>query len=400
MNAIAGKIKIFSVFFVAIALALFLTAPAFAQFDGALPGGTAATDAAMAAANGTKTEAWADVISLETVGKAFTNVFPDNIIGTLAANAQTKASGLRGLALSLTGALLLAYGLWAILLAMKDGKPVIDEVVERLIYGALIVFLINSYTIIVNDVLLLGNALIAKTGTTFGQAIAAYIVTFVGTGIKLIIKALMGVFSLNIITSAASLLILLMFAGIALKMLLDSLIEVFTIALTGPVYFAVAVTLGPLFIATMASPWTIRWFDQWINFVINAGTLTALLVIVLVTITTFFSSIFQAAASADAAGNGLAMAGQVIQYVALTAIAGKIIAQVPAMADGLLPGRTGAGGASKGAGASGAKALTSAAGTLKSQAGAGVSKAKEVVAARAAAGLKKAAEASIGLRGV
>ena len=244
----------------------------------------------------------------------------------------------------IAGSLALATILWIIVISLVKNESVLPGVTEELIYAIITAALLGWYAQIVNDIVGLGEWVLATTGGSLRQAVVGFVDGMMAKIIDVIVKGFQNVVSLKgwllggAIDWAISILLLL----VATYFMVIALLELIGVVLAGPVVIGIAVALGPLFIASFASQWTRRWFNQWINFFVNGAMLTAMVVVVLTLINNVVVRDIGLAPSGFLAGEALALA-------LLAAGMGKIFSSIPSLADGLFPGRTGAGSASAGA---------------------------------------------------
>lgn len=321
-----------------------------------------------------------EVESLRLIAQIIDRVLGRSAIDMFVGAAMPIASNLNGLAMSIAGALALIALLWALLIAIISKKSAFSAMMEPVIFSALTAMLLANYGMIVGDVVALGQKAIAASGTSVGTAFTNFINTFLGSFINIFISVLnrfeftWGFFS--IVLEAVIALVILAGAGVLTLIAIKDIVAVF---LTGPIALGIGVAVGPLFIATLPMPATRRWFDQWINFLINASMLTALAVIVMVLIQTAILNTVQ--------GFMAGQTGTVGKLLALAMIAAslsKVFQAIPSFADALFPGRTGAG-----------SAMSSSPGNMIANAAQGAVKGASNVANgayKAAAGMQKAGQ--------
>lgn len=294
--------------------------------------------------------------SLYVIGGTIDRALGGNLVQNFKTSGLSIASGLMGGAKILGGALALAALLWEIILALIKGESTLPATTECLLYAVVTAALLGNYTQIVNDIVGLGTWLIGATGKTLGTATHDFIQSIYTKLIDVIVKAIENMSTINIVKLSASLIdavIAIFLIAIAAFFMIISLVELIGVVLAGPVVIGIAVALGPLFVATLASSWTRRWFSQWINFLVNGAMLTGLVVVVLMLVTGFITL------NVGAPSSGY-LSGEALMLALLAAGMGKIFSAIPSMADGLFPGRTSAGSAS-----AGAKVISAAAQTAK-----------------------------------
>lgn len=282
-----------------------------------------------------------EVESLRLIAEIIDSVLGRSAIDMFVSAAMPIASNLNGLAMSIAGALALIALLWALLIAIISKKSAFSAMMEPVIFSALTAMLLANYAMIVGDVVNLGQRAIAASGTSVGSAFTGFINTFLGSFINIFISVLdrfeftWGFFS--IVLEAVIALVILAGAGVLILIAIKDIVAVF---LTGPVALGIGVAVGPLFIATLPMPATRRWFDQWINFLINAAMLTALAVIVMVLIQNAILNTVQGFMTGETG-----TVGKLVAIAMIAASLSKVFQAIPSFADALFPGRTGAGSA-------------------------------------------------------
>lgn len=125
---------------------------------------------------------------------------------------------------------------------------------------------------------------------------------------------------------------LLIFTGIA---------EVAGLLLLGPFLFAVGVAFGPLFIATLVTPWTNDYFGKWLGFIVGSAFVTGVAGVVTTIAVTIFDPVLNAAAF-----NGDMVAVSLGTVAILIITLNSMLAQVPGIASALVPGTLGVKGGS------------------------------------------------------
>ena len=283
----------------------------------------------------------ADIESLKLVAGFIDSILGKNTIDMFVTSAIGIAGNLNEMAMGLAATFALIATLWAILMAMVSRQSVLTALVEPLIFATLTALLLANYSMIVNDVVSLGQHALAATGKTVGSAFTGFLDAFLKVFLDLFINTLKrfnsGWSFITIIFEAIVAFLILAAAGVLVLIALKDVIAVF---LTGPVALGIGVAVGPLLIATLPWPATKRWFDQWINFMINAAMLTALAVIVMVLIQ---GAIIQSVAGFAKGEDGTV--GKALAIALVAASLSKIFQAIPTFADALFPGRTGAGAA-------------------------------------------------------
>ncbi len=245
-------------------------------------------------------------------------------------------------ALTIAGALALMTLIWEITINMKDGKPLLEGVVETMMFCAVVMFLISKYTMIVDDLRGIGEYILQQVaGGDIGSAVSQFISTFLVKIFQMVSQSWAELTKLQSIFEIVDALLALVLSLAAFGFALMATVEILSVALVGPFTFALGIALGPFFVCTLVSSWTRRWFDQWINFMVNAACLTGILAIALAIIST--AVIAGSPVMSTATGNSLA--AEALGLALFASIMGKLISAVPNYADALFPGRTSAGSA-------------------------------------------------------
>lgn len=279
--------------------------------------------------------------SLTVIQSVIENLFGSgsgNLLEKFVASGLTIASGLNSVALPLAGALALASMLWHIMLAMANRKSATDAAIEGILFAVLTAFLIAQYASIVTSVVGFGQTILTSTGFNLGQAVTNFMNGFLAKFIDVIVKGFEAFGSVNWFLGATDILF-----GVALMVLacffaFMAMIELVGVLLIGPVVLGLAIAIGPIFIACLASTFTRRWFNQWFNFLINGAVLSAITVIVLTLLTQVVTL------GIGTIGQG-SVSGQAIAMALIAVGSAKIFSSIPGFADSILPGRTGAGSA-------------------------------------------------------
>lgn len=276
------------------------------------------------------------------------------------------ASGLGVVAKALAGVLALVSLVWAVLIAMASNQSSIDAAVESIIFATITAFLLFNYPSIVNDVMTLAASVSSSVGIGgVGEAVSEFIRGFFFVFVDTVVKGISGLSFTDWVLKAADLIVGVLLMLIACFFAFTALIELIGVLLIGPVVVGLAIAVGPIFVACIASPYTRRWFDQWLNFLIGGAFLSVITLIVL----TLLNAVVTVQITQDAGGS---LAGQALAVALLGMGCAKIFAAIPGLADSLFPGRTGAGKAvvsSKDMGQA-AKAVPAAAGAASSAGGA------------------------------
>lgn len=245
-------------------------------------------------------------------------------------------------ALAIAGALALMTITWELTMNMKDGKPLLEGVVETMMFCAIVMFLISKYALIVDDLRGIGEYIVQQVaGGDIGAAVSQFISTFLVKIFQMVSQSWAELTQLQSMFEIIDALLALVLSLAAFGFALMATVEILSVALVGPFTFALGIALGPFFVCTLVSSWTRRWFDQWLNFMVNAACLTGILAIALAIIST--AVIAGSQVMSTATGNSLA--AEALGLALFASIMGKLISAVPNYADALFPGRTSAGSA-------------------------------------------------------
>lgn len=278
---------------------------------------------------------------LKAIGNMINSIFGGS--GERGILEQFKTAGLRiasstnAVALGLAGALGLVSILWVILLAMAKETSIMGGVVEEVIILSLIAFLLRSYSSIVGDVFSIADS-IAQTvnGGGVGVAVTDFVQGFFFSFVGVVVNGVKGLSFKDWLFSSADLVVGVILILIACYYAFSALIELIGVLLIAPVVVGLALAFGPVFIACLASTYTRRWFDTWLNFLIGGAFLSVITLVILTLINQVIISKILDLGTASLAGSALAIA---IIGVGCS----KVFSAIPALADAMLPGRTGGG---------------------------------------------------------
>jgi type IV secretory pathway VirB6-like protein len=304
--------------------------------------GALASSAALAA---DPTSNSSSVESLGLVPKMIDSIFGSNLMEAFVSTALGMSAALIGGANVLAGTIAMSALLWNLLKAQVERKAALPVVTEAVILAALTAGLLASYSTVVGNIIDFGRWVQGQVGGSFGSATSSLFGSM--------FAALVNVFKQewatvqqtkfwNLIWGGAAsalidLIVTIFFLLVAAVLMISALVEVIGVFLIGPVVVGLGVVFGPLMIATVVSSYTRDWFWHWLRFLINGALLYAIAIATM----KLFSSMIGTLVSVSN-GETLLM-GKAIALAMLSAGMGKIFAGIPAMADGLFPGRTGAG---------------------------------------------------------
>lgn len=328
--------------------------------------------------------------SLAQVANSVRDMFGGNLVTTFKDRALAIAHRLDNIALALAGALAVAGLLWNVTLALINRDPVVETVAEAVLFASLVGFLIRTYEEPVTWVIDLGDQIL-NTVSPGGIAggVGRFIASFYHAFFAMLAKAgnnMMYMDIFNIAAAMADFLISLFLLIVAAVLGIYALLELVGVLFLGPIIVGIAVSLTPIFVACLITGWTRKWFDQWLNFLVNGAMITALTAIVLELMTSFIRL--------PLAADGF-LIGETIAMALICAGLGKIFTAIPGFADAILPGRTGAkamtagkGGGLAGSVASQAGKVASGGATAAGAAGKAVQAAPRALATAASAAMK------------
>lgn len=277
--------------------------------------------------------------NVDSIGYGFQwlidSILTQSILDQFAAGATGIANRLKGTARVVAGSLALIALFWGVLMAFINKKPPVNALVEVAIFGGLSALMIENFVWVSDGARsyaseIMNNGTIASKAGEFMKAL------FLSFG-AIITKVLNSVGGLSSILDIGDALIAFVAVCVAIIFGFLSLVTLIGLALQGPFALGIGIAISPLIAATIANPYTRRWFDQWLNFMIGAAFLTALIWVGLDLLMTPIVNIMNTVASGDQAS----LAGSAIQAAILMFFASKMMGAVPNIADALFPGRTG-----------------------------------------------------------
>lgn len=305
----------------------------------------------------------------------FTNLVNQVFGASLAENLKTQglsmSDSMVGPANMLAGGLLTVTLFWRATLAMVNKTSMALVAFEVLLFGIIAVALINNYAMVVEQIWDIAMSALNAIGLSIGDTFADFLTAFfkpigdisarwvLETQGKTWFSKVFDSATLDWIGSLLLIIVIIILAAMAV-------INVVGIFLMGPVFFAVGVVFGPMFIATIVSDYTRKWFDQWLNFMVGAAFLTAVAVAVMKLLTL---TVGNAVTNLQGGSSTYAMLGVAL----LMSAASKLFGAVPSITDAIFPGRTGAGSAIPSGGSAKSAGPAAAGGLVGSAAGAAMS---------------------------
>lgn len=268
------------------------------------------------------------------------NIFGTAFIERIVTVALQFSSSLTEYALMLAGVLAVASGLWQIIINMLEKKGFGSVIAETMLYTAVTALLIGSYEMLIGVIRSVAQMGMNVAGGTPGDAFMNFIYAIFrpfGQIWDSVIASTGGIFSGGITSGLMGTLIVVVLLAYAVISLLGASKEILGVFIMGPFFLGVGIVFGPLMIATIASSWTRKWFEQWINFLVGSAFLTVVATVLLSLVAAVLSTI------------GFAQMGALQSIAAAVGIAimadglAKLFSAVPAMTDAIFPGRTGAG---------------------------------------------------------
>jgi len=271
----------------------------------------------------------------------FNAVFGKDFLERVVGIALKMAAGLTQVALVLAGALSLASGIWQVMIATLEKKGVQSILVETFLFLSVTAFLIGSYELLVNQVLEVAKMGMLAAGQSPGDAFYTFlraIFTPFGMIWNGVINGTGGMFSVGIGSGILGSLIVIALLIYAVISLLGASKEILGVFIMGPFFLGVGIVFGPLMLATIASSWTRKWFEQWINFLVGSAFLTVVASVLLVLV----AGVLREIGFGEKMG-AMQSIGAALAIAIMADGLAKLFSAVPAMTDAIFPGRTGAG---------------------------------------------------------
>jgi hypothetical protein len=190
-------------------------------------------------------------------------------------------------ALALGGSLALCYLFVEVIKAMTGGKRrLIDVIVDVALPCAIAGMLINGYSENMDRLnntfdLLRMTSVVSDPITAIGSFYGS-IFTMIGNVIITSIKSIAswGFFTNGIVSTGLNILLTLLFAGLIFILAFKGIVDMLTMILMGPFLFAVGAAFGPVFVATLVTPWSRDYFGKWFGFLAAAAVLTGVVAVV------------------------------------------------------------------------------------------------------------------------
>jgi len=250
-------------------------------------------------------------------------------------------------ALGLGGSLALVYLIAASIEALGQGRPMAHVIFEVGLPVVMCAYLLQNYDSLIDQFAGSSGFLSYVRnigGDPTGGTIDMYskVLQMVALTIKTACQDLTDTFS--VFTIKASLLALfdaamaILFALVILGLCLIGAVEMLGLILMGPFLGAVAIAVGPVFIAGFATPWTREYFSKWVGFLVGSAVLTGILGVCVAVASALFSTFnfYDIAGTSVPSATSLLMVGIVIMTV------NSLIQQAPGIASALVPGSIGA----------------------------------------------------------
>ncbi len=260
----------------------------------------------------------------------------ESVLQQFVDKGKELANGMLGPARILAGGLALVSLLWGVLMAFINKKSPLNAVVEAGIFASLSALMIQNFAWVSDGVYKLAKDAMGQSSL---PAKAASFLESLVVGFGAILANIFGrIFDigfldiLQILPAVFAVLLALVFGLLAFVTLLG-------LALQGPFALGIGLAVAPMIAATIASPYTRRWFDQWLNFMVGAAFSTAMIWIALSLLMAPMEVMINDASN----GKHTILAGAAFQIALLMFFASKMLAAVPSISDAIFPGRTGAG---------------------------------------------------------
>jgi len=130
----------------------------------------------------------------------------------------------------------------------------------------------------------------------------------------------------------------ILFSLVIIALCFSSLAEILGLLLLGPFLCAVGVAFGPIFCASLVTPWTRDYFGKWVGFVVGTAVLTGVLAICISIATSLFATFNFASVAGESSPNATTLLIAAIMLMSVN----SLISQAPSIASALVPGSIGA----------------------------------------------------------
>lgn len=267
--------------------------------------------------------------------------------GLLEAGRKIATTSMITWALGAAGSLAMVYWIFMTIQALGQDRPMAHVIFEVGLPVVICAYLLQNYDLLISE--FAGSSGFLSYirnvgGDPVGGVIEMYskVLQMVALAIGTACQDLTDTFS--VFTIKASLLALfdaamaVLFALVILGLCLSGTVEMLGLILLGPFLGAVAIAVGPIFIAGLVTPWTRDYFGKWLGFLVGSAVLTGVLGICISIASALFATFnFYEIAGTSAPS---AMALLIVAIVIMTVNA--LIQQAPAIASALVPGSLGA----------------------------------------------------------
>jgi len=288
--------------------------------------------------------------SLASIATQVAKNSTDSVTKNLYSAGMAIASKLIPGALSLGGALALVFLTFEMLksLAGKGTGNLLDVLFDVAVPAVIAAALINGYDTRMGQ-LNTGLDLFRNVAPDPISGLSKYygaIFGLIEAAIKAQIELLRDAsfFSKDIFTKLLDVLATILFSIVIIFIVIAGLAEVLGIILMGPFLFAVGAAFGPVFVATIVTPWSRDYFGKWFGFIVGAALLTGVIGVVVLIAASCLDALSMTKFTSSSAPISIQLA---VSAIMLTAV-NSLIEMSPGIASALVPGSIGA---SRGSGA-------------------------------------------------
>lgn len=278
-----------------------------------------------------------ELFSLEFIAPLINHVFGRDTVQIFINAALSIANGLNSFAMQLAGVLAILSIIWGVTVAVSSQKSALPVLIEVVLLSALTFLLLSNYSVIVNDLVAIGQKVIEVSGASIGDAFQDFINT--------LIKTFMITFNASIENRGSNFewmkmlvdrviaLVLMIFAFIVLMLSVKDLIGVLIL---GPVSIGVGVAVGPILLAGIPNGYTRQLAERWVNFMISSAMITAMVVLVLVLMKNTIMEVFVQVVGQNPESAGTT--GKIVALAILIASMQQVFNKIPDMVNQLFPG--------------------------------------------------------------
>lgn len=270
---------------------------------------------------------------------------------TISSQANSMASSATPIALTLAGVLALAYFLWGVLDSLAgSGDSIMGVVVGALIPAAIVAACLGSYSSLISTNGGLQGILSSFTQAATGSSSASgSIASFAQQMFNVLMSSVKALFQglgcINIWSWTVGIALQLIFGAliiiVALAFAVIALGELVGVMLTGIIMVAIAVAVGPLFVACAVSSWSKGFFQQWLKFLLGASAYQMIISVILSLVSSMLTSAQSQISSVNPAAvdskAGVSFAG-LLGMVGITWVLTHLFRQIPMIAHGLVGG--------------------------------------------------------------